>query len=190
MSEDEERAYRQKVLGIGFVIVGTLWLMATGYATQMVAAECEYNTLLGFCVNVFDVHIYPPWQYWFWKDDPKLVAAIPRILGQYRMYPLLALLLGAGFTYLVTQGMKKQTSHGSSEFASKKDIDNAGLGEYNIKEKTVKVWRFNIKRKEKQVKDSGVGVGVNPFTKKLRLHDGPEHLLLMAPTGQGNSSSI
>ena len=46
---------------------------------------------------------------------------------------------------------------------------------------------FGIKynRKVKRVKKSGVVIGVNPYTKRLMLHDGVEHVLLIAPTRSG-----
>ena len=44
-------------------------------------------------------------------------------------------------------------------------------------------------KKIKQPKNSGVVVGINPFTHKLMLHDGVEHILLMAPTRSGKGVS-
>ena len=127
---DEEREYRQKVMKIGSVSIGLCLLLAYWYATQGVAAECEYNPALGACLSFGDFHIYQPFQYYFWQQDGRIAEAIPEVLGGYAFYPYLAVVVGGGFTYLCTQGMKKETSHGSASFASKKEIDeklNGGL---------------------------------------------------------------
>lgn len=44
-------------------------------------------------------------------------------------------------------------------------------------------------KKIKVTKDSGVVCGINPYTHKLMLHDGVEHILLMAPTRSGKGVS-
>jgi len=83
---DEEKIYRQKVLKIGASSIGICLLIAYWWATQSVAAECNYH---GF--------------------------------------------LGGGFTYLCAKNMKKETTHGSASFATIKEIDEAGLGQYEDK---------------------------------------------------------
>ena len=185
---DEEREYRQKVMKIGSVSIGICLLLAYWYATQSVAAECEYNPALGTCLSFGDIHIYQPFQYYFWQQDARISEAIPEVLGGYAFYPYLAVVVGGGFTYLCTQGLKKETSHGSASFASKKEIDETGLGMYEDKvqkEKRKILGIIPYTKKVRKPKTSGVVVGVNPYTHKLMLHDGVEHMLLMAPTRSG-----
>lgn len=67
---------------------------------------------------------------------------------------------------------------------------NLNLNKKNYMDK-LKKWEAFISKgcpkpkKIKQPKNSGVVVGINPFTHKLMLHDGVEHILLMAPTRSG-----
>ena len=185
---DEEREYRQKVMKIGSVSIGLCLLLAYWYATQGVAAECDYNPALGACLSFGDCHIYQPFQYYFWQQDARISEAIPDVLAGYAFYPYLAVVVGGGFTYLCTQGLKKETSHGSASFASKKEIDETGLGMYEDKVQKEKRKLFGLipyTKKVRKPKTSGVVVGVNPYTHKLMLHDGVEHMLLMAPTRSG-----
>ena len=173
MSE-EEKEYRQKVVVTGFISVGLCLLVAYWYATQGFAADCPHKDWLGSPFFVIgDTNIYLPWQYNDWQSDRLLRKEFGKLLSSYAAFPYLGFLLGAGFTYLVTKDLKKEISHGSASFAKAKDIEKAGLGEYEGE------------GKGKKTKDSGVVVGINPYTHKLMLHNGVEHILLMAPTRSG-----
>ena len=167
---DEEKIYRQKVLKIGAGSIGICLLVAYWWATQSVAAECNYHGFLGGCLEIFGLKIYAPYKFYVWKQNEQLAKAIPQLFQWYGMFPYLAVLIGGGFTYLCAKNLKQETTHGSASFASKKEIDEAGLGQYEGKH---------------EVKKSGVVVGVNPYTKKLMLHNGVEHILLVAPTRSG-----
>ncbi|MBR6013437.1 MAG: type IV secretory system conjugative DNA transfer family protein [Selenomonadaceae bacterium] len=169
---EEEKIYRQKVFKIGAVSIGICLLIAYWYATQGMAEECGYSKILGNFLSIGDIKIYPPYKYYFWQQDAELQKAIPQIIGSYAVFPYIGFVIGAGFTYLCAKNLKKETSHGSAAFATAKEIDEAGLGKYEDK-------------KSKKIKKSGVVVGVNPYTKHLMLHDGVEHILLVAPTRSG-----
>ena len=178
----------------GIVIIGGLYLIASIFITQSIAAECSYNRLLGENLTFMQFHLYYPFQYKKWMADPMIFQAIPDILNAYRLYPFGAVILGVVITFGVSKGFKVDFSHGSASFASLKDINNSDLGEYQSKnggkydyKKTVHniLGLFKYTSKEKQRKRSGVVVGINPYTHKLMLHDGPEHILLMAPTRSG-----
>ena len=169
---EEEKIYREKVFKLGAMSIGICLLIAYWYATQGVAEECEYSKLLGVCLNIGDVHIYPPYKFYVWQQNSALMKAIPEIIGSYAVYPYLGFVIGAGFTYLCAKSRKVETSHGSAAFATAKEIDEAGLGKYADK-------------KSGKIKKSGVVVGVNPYNKHLMLHDGVEHILLIAPTRSG-----
>lgn len=184
---EEEKIYREKVFRTGAISIGVCLLIAYWYATQGVAEECGYSKLLGVCLSIGDIHIYPPYKFYVWQQNEALQKAIPEIIGSYAAYPYLGFLIGAGFTYACAKGMKVETSHGSAAFATAKEIDETGLGMYEDKPVTEERELFGIKYKKKvrRVKKSGVVVGVNPYTKKLMLHDGVEHILLVAPTRSG-----
>ncbi len=169
---EDERIYRQKVTKIGVISIGICLLIAYWYATQEMAGDCGYSKLLGSCLSFGDVHIYPPYKFYIWQQDAELQKAIPEIIGSYAGFPYLGFVIGAGFTYLCAKNLKKETSHGSAAFATAEEIESAGLGMYGDK-------------KSRKIKKSGVVVGVNPYTKKLMLHDGVEHILLVAPTRSG-----
>ena len=169
---EEEKIYREKVFKLGATSIGICLLIAYWYATQGVAEECGYSKLLGACLNIGDVHIYPPYKFYAWQQNKALMEAIPEIIGSYAVYPYLGFVIGAGFTYACAKSMKVETSHGSAAFATAKEIDEAGLGKYEDK-------------KSGKIKKSGVVVGVNPYNKHLMLHNGVEHILLVAPTRSG-----
>lgn len=170
--EEEEKIYRQKVFKIGTISIGISLLLAYWYATQGMAEECGYSGILGNYWSIGEIKIYPPYQYYFWQQDKELLKAIPEIIKSYAGFPYLGFVIGAGFTYICAKNMKVETSHGSAAFATAKEIDDAGLGEYEDK-------------KTRKVKTFGVVVGVNPYNKHLMLHDGVEHILLVAPTRSG-----
>ena len=170
--DEEEKIYREKVFKIGAISIGICLLIAYGYATQGMAADCDYSKILGSCLNIGEVHIYAPYKYYIWQQDVELNKAIPEIIGSYAGFPYLGFVIGAGFTYICAKNLKKETSHGSAAFATAKEIDEAGLGKYEDK-------------KSGKIKKSGVVVGVNPYNKHLMLHDGVEHILLIAPTRSG-----
>ena len=189
----EARAHRQKMLA-GFVLMGGSFLITAAYVTQSIAADCGYNPLLGKSLELFGYHIYWPFQYMDWFKSPTLQKAIPDIMNKYRLFPLGALILGFLATYAVSKSIKADISHGSAEFAKEKDIIEADLGRYMTKNGGVpvydkkpwlKIFGYQLYRKKKVPKKSGVVVGIDPYTKKLMLHNGPEHILLMAPTRSG-----
>ena len=87
--DEEEKIYRQKVFKIGAISIGICLLIAYCYATQGMAAECGYSKILGNCLSIGDLKIYPPYKYYFWQQDIELQKAIPQknplkeIYGEY-----------------------------------------------------------------------------------------------------------
>jgi len=169
---DEEKIYREKVFKLGAISIGICLIIAYWYATQGVAAECNYHAYLGSFLQIGELKIYAPYKFYVWQNNELIAGAIPHIIKKYAMMPQLATIIGGGFTYFCAKNLKKETSHGSAAFATAKEIDEAGLGIYEDK-------KFHRK------KDSGVVIGVNPYNKKLMLHNGVEHILLVAPTRSG-----
>ena len=185
---EEEKIYREKVFKLGAISIGICLLIAYWYSTQNVAFDCGYNELLGANLSIGDsVHIYPPYKFYVWQQDAALNGAIGEIIRRYAGYPYLGFLIGASVTYFCAKNMKVETSHGSAAFATAKEIDETGLGMYEEKPVTEERELFGIKYKKKvrRVKKSGVVIGVNPYNKHLMLHDGVEHILLVAPTRSG-----
>jgi putative plasmid transfer factor (traG) len=196
MMIDEEinrEAQKKAFIYTAFIFV-ILTLITQWYITQAVAEECNYHPLLGSYLSLGDSKIYPPYDYFLWSYDEHLSKAIPDILDAYSSVTQLVLLLSMVCMVFLKKAFLKQTSHGSASFASKKDIEKSDLGSYASKNGGVYEYKKTKKKllglipytkKEKIIKDSGVVVGINPYTHKLMLHDGVEHMLLMAPTRSG-----
>ena len=117
---EEEKIYREKVFKTGAISIGVCLLIAYWYATQGVAMDCGYSEILGGCLSIGDIHIYPPYKFYVWQQNEELQKAIPEIIGSYAAYPYLGFLIGAGFTYACAKSMKVETSHGSAAFATPK----------------------------------------------------------------------
>lgn len=194
-----ERNARIKALAVGAVIVGGVYMIVRWYITQSIAELCEYNPMLGPNLEILGYHIYPPLAYNAWIADEKLLYLIPDIFDKFRLYPLISFLGSVFIAYVICKDMTIDISHGSARFATLKDIDAADLGIYKtsnggnpdyIKSRFTFLGiptPFFIKKK--QIKRHGVVVGVNPYNHRLMLHDGPEHILLMAPTRSGKGVS-
>ena len=196
MTIDEEvnREAQKKAFLYTALIFAVLMLITQWYATQAVAEECGYDPLLGSYISIGSSKIYPPYDYLLWSYDEYISRAIPDILDAYSALAQIVLLISMVLMYFIKKNLLVQTSHGSASFASKKDIDQSDLGSYASKNGGVYEYRKTKKKflglipytkKEKIIKDSGVVVGINPYTHKLMLHDGVEHMLLMAPTRSG-----
>lgn len=180
--KEMERNVKKKTLL--YVLAAAIFsmLVASWYATQQVAALCAYSPMLGFNI----AHIYFPWQYFIWCYTPEIAALIPQILlGQERWF-YIALLPLAPLGYTIQKSLRVNISHGSASWAQPEDIDASGLGLYEEKKEPRNIFGIiPIIKKQKNLKNNGVVVGINPYTNKIMLHDGPEHILLMAPTRSG-----
>ena len=190
-NSDEIRRYRFRVIKIGAAIIGICYFIALWYATQNVAEACNYHPLLGKYITLGGINWYLPINYWLWCHDENIAKAIPSILNNNDKWTTLAIMAGILGTYGVTKNMKPNTTHGSASWATSEDITKSDLGEYETKNggvfptKKIKKAGRTIEVKQKIVKKSGIVVGVNPYTHKLMLHNGPEHMLLVAPTRSG-----
>lgn len=179
---EEDLKERRKVLVQVAIVMFCAWALGHWIASCKVGFDVNHDQLLGF--NLFG--IYPPWAYSEWRSNPELVQAIPHVIRAAKKWIWICLLFGAGISYQIVKAAEKHTSHGSAEWAKEPDIIKAGLGEFKEETKTVK--KFGIipwKETKRERKESGVVVGINPFKPYLMLHDGPEHMLLMAPTRSG-----
>ena len=194
VDEEINREAQKKAFIYAVLIFVILTLITQWYATQAVAEECNYHPLLGSYLSLGDNKIYPPYGYFVWSYDERLSKAIPDILDAYSAFSQIILLLSMVCMFFLKKAFLKQTSHGSASFASRKDIEKSDLGSYASKNGGVYEYKKTKKKllglipytkKEKIIKDSGVVVGINPYTHKLMLHDGVEHMLLMAPTRSG-----
>ena len=178
---DIEQEAKRKVMMIAMPLLGGAYVLSSLLCTYLVAMDVNFNSMLGG-VEIFGLHFYSPFAYSDWRADPVIAGAIPDILNDYKWYRIVILGIAGVIVYFVNQAYKTDISHGSAEFATNKDITLSDLGHYVTKNGGV----FERDEKgRKIVKNSGVVIGRNPYNKEIMLHDGPEHVLLMAPTRSG-----
>lgn len=139
---------------------------ATWCATQRVAAKCGYDPLLG--MTLYEGGLFPlyfPWDYFVWKY--KYGAVIPHILASVKPYFLVGCFAGMMLTVFVHRNFRSLTSHGTAAWARKKEVKKMGLSD-----------------------GEGVILGWNPYQKQFLQHDGPQHILLLAPTRSGKGVGV
>ena len=148
----------------------TLALMFGGVwaSTQWVASLLDYQTALGNpLLTLGSTPIYSPkflawwWQYGSYAPQQFDKAAFATYGG---VFAGLAVAFGSALNR--AKGKNKLTSHGTARWADKKDIEKSGL-----------------------LGTKGVVFGMTEDGRYLR-HDGPEHLLVMAPTRGGKGTGI
>lgn len=171
--DNTEKEKQFKFIRLCFLVMLAAFIIGNWYVTQTIAQECGYNEVLGQSVLHFkppfcDFTVYQPLGYFFWKRDPLLVQAIPYILHSHAFTIYIFLGCGAAFCYLKSRGLKKLNSHGTADFATEEDIKDAKLTD----------------------PDNGVVCGRDPFTHNIMLHNGPEHILLLAPSRSGKGVGI
>jgi type IV secretion system protein VirD4 len=149
-----------------------LLFLVAGFAvaTQLFASNLAYHPSLGPNVQ----HMYPPWEIlrwaWAWYGRNPNLFTFPAAAG--------VATTSAGLLLAVISSFSRSRSltaspylHGSARWASKKDIDRAGL-----------------------LNNDGVYVGawLNPKNRHLHYlrHAGPEHLLCYAPTRSGKGVGL
>lgn len=144
----------------GFFLLLGLW-----GATQSVAADCEYSQLLGRYISCHGWHIYSPFMYLVWQV--RLSEAIPDILAAAEIWLYGGVIIGFVAAVAYIKSTQPLITHGSARWASRKDIVKAGLTD-----------------------NTGVILGLNPYTHKLMRDDGPTHVFLMAPTRSGKGVCV
>lgn len=167
-------------------------LLANWWATYDIAEQCAYNPLLGGTV-ISGHHLYGPWGYALWSNHAGISAAIPDILHGFNWIMPAGFIFSMLLFYFLNRSFSVKTTHGSARFATEADIEKSDLGFYATKNGGNYIYRKEkaeilghaYTKKKKIIKNSGVVVGLNPYTHKLMLHDGVEHILLMAPTRSG-----
>lgn len=190
---DSERAVKQQIFLYAVIIIGILYTFASGYCTYSILAEYDYNQALGKPVlSIFSLRIYSPYLFSEWFNNAKIATVIGSTLNEYRYYPTLSLLASGIMIYILYKMKNTHTSHGTAAFATQKDINESDLGQYESENGGVYKYKHNLKLGKiidikfgKIAKKSGVVCGINPYNGKLMLHNGKEHILLMAPTRSG-----
>ena len=141
-------------------------------ATQYLAAHFAYAPALG---SPLIGHIYAPWEWLFWQQ--KFASHAPHVFHTVSTSIALTMVLGMFAALALTgrKGERHEGIHGTAHWASKAEIEATGL----------------LPRKDK----AGQGVYVGGWRRKtgplhyLR-HDGPEHVVAIAPTRSGKGVGL
>lgn len=144
-------------------------MIAMGYATQQMAALLGYPAWLGSPVHD---RWYWPWSILIWAQHVTLVDGSEPIITKAQAIFVMPQVLLFGLVWFLTmrQPCATRDVHGTASWADRKDLGAAGLLE-------------------------GQGVYVGGFSEKkdrvtyLR-HNGPEHVLVFAPTRSGKGVGL
>lgn len=171
-------------------------LIGMWFTTQELAAAVEYSALLGAPLLIIDnkIPIYTPWKYVEWYFE--FGKVIPKVFDQTSIWVYVSTFIAFIAAGLVARKPKSFTSHGTATWADEKDIVNAGLLDkpclFGKRGKMKKIGCFlaKILGKKGVVKKAGVVFGLTERTQKYLRHDGPEHMIVMAPTRSGKGVSV
>lgn len=166
------------LLAIGFLVGGI------ASATQFFAYHFNYQDTLGRNIN----HLYPPWSIFTWAS--KWYSQHPEAFMQAGSIGMMITALGfigLMVVKLVATNTAKANEylHGSARWASRKDIEAAGLLPRR------QFWQSI--RGQQPVVSTGVYVGAwldKKGNQHYLRHDGPEHVLCYAPTRSGKGVGL
>ena len=153
----------------------TLLVAANGAATQHLAWRSRYHPALG---QPWFGHVYAPWAWIGWRDklspaDRRMFdAASSAMAGAGALTALAALL---ALSWRERRALRHDDVHGTAHWASRAEIEATGLLPRNGR--------------------PGAGVYVGGWTDgrgRLRYlrHDGPEHVIALAPTRSGKGVGL
>ena len=167
-------------------------------ATQYFASCLGYSTYLGEPLFILgDIPFYYPWEIFNWTEARN---AYP----EYANNTLTMGYCGATPFFIIAILIKYQIGlkikgnrflHGSARWANKKDIERMALipHELTFSDKWYNLMPWH-KKKIKAGKPDGVFVGAweDPKTKRIHYlrHNGPEHILCVAPTRSGKGVGL
>lgn len=154
-------------------------------ATQFFAHEFKYQDALGANIN----HIYPPWSILTWAG--KWYSQYPDAFmhaGSIGMTITAVGFIGLVLTKMIVANTAKANEylHGSARWASKKDIQAAGL-----LPRPRTFWQVITGKKPAASTGVYVGAWLDKKGKQYYLrHSGPEHVLCYAPTRSGKGVGL
>jgi type IV secretion system protein VirD4 len=151
-------------------VLGVLLVMTIGFAlaTQWSAWQLGYARLLGYPVILFKGHpVYAPWSFVLWVI--KYSKIYPVLFQKACVFPFISALVSLIYAYLLTKCRDKipKTSgtHGSARWMEPQEIKHSIL-----------------------VNNPGVFLG--KAGKYFLRHNGPEHVIAIAPTRSGKGVGL
>lgn len=150
------------LLGAFGCIISGMWV-----STQQIAKMLNYPIEFGEPYFLFGKILYlPQFMYWWFKygdyaPDQFEDASVASVVGA-----LAGTIFILVFAFLRVSVKPKPTSQGTARWATKEEVENSEL-----------------------VTGKGVVLGMTQDKKHYLCHDGPEHVLLVAPTGSGKGIS-
>lgn len=161
-------------LYVALATAGVWGVIILSWGTQRIAHYCGYHKALGKPIGeAFDTVWYWPWKFFGWIEELSGIEKIELIKEQALMayvFPLAALFL-AYFFYNERKNKGNKILHGSAKYAGYKDIKEMGY-----------------------LDSSGVYIGgwqeAKGKTHHYLRHDGPEHVLVFAPTRSGKGVGL
>ena len=157
-----------KILWGQIVIVTSVALLFVWAATQWVAFRLGFQPQLGEpMTEILGLPVYAPWNvfvWWYWYD-----AYAPRVFMEGAIVAgtggIAAIGVAIFLSVLRAREASDVTTYGSARWASRKDVEAAGL-----------------------LGDNGVVLG--RYEARYLRHDGPEHVLCFAPTRSGKGVGL
>ena len=159
----DARRHKVKVV---FILMAVFALLGMDAATISIAKDCGYDSSLGRYLMLGDYHIYGFWNYWLWSYS-RIGSLIPDIILRGDRWFYGFLLAGGLMSCVYIKNARRLITHGSAQWASAKDIEKADL-----------------------TGNTGVILGINPYTHKLMRDDSSAHILLLAPTRSGKGVCV
>lgn len=163
-------------------------------ATQTFAKYVGYAKQLGIPLFYYkEIPIYNPTNYINWSALYREHA--PNADHKASMYLFASIFIGLLSVVAANRKKVVLSSHGTAQWASKEDIVKAKL--LMDKEETIKnfnhsnmleTYRKNIKDQEELYSD-GVVLGRDDYGREI-IHNGPEHIMVMAPTRSGKGVGV
>lgn len=173
-------------------------------ATQTFSKYTGYAKGLGKpLMTVKEIPIYPPHKYFEWgKYKDNAPQAYQKANGNFFM----GLVIGMFLVGAINYKKQKVTTHGSSEWASKNDINEMGFFPYQDPKKYEKDYKYSgtlelyqknilnnqdIKKelREFEYKKDGVFVGRDKWGRDL-IDNSSGHVMMIAKTGGGKGVSV
>lgn len=151
-----------------FIAAPLVMLMCLWGATQWAASMLGYQTALGApWIDIFGLPLYPPWQLfnWWLAFDAQAPGVFNRAGAVAAFGGVLSGAVAMGGAAWRASQNEKVTTYGSARWADACDVTSAGLRATN-------------------------GVILGLYDERYLRHDGPEHVMVVAPTRSGKGVGL